>query len=127
MARKIDRQKIFGREHFEDDPQKDRKWHYDLTIARNAQTQAPIVLREDIRQHGCTILGHEDEKKKDILLTSIASDFERKVCNDEAREMALRKLIKKGRADYNVPNHAEGEKIIFKDNGISRRFVLQQG
>jgi hypothetical protein len=29
---KIDRQKIFGRGHCEDDSQKDRKWRYDLTI-----------------------------------------------------------------------------------------------
>ena len=65
-------------------------------------TQAPIVLREDIRQHGCTILGQEDKKKKDILLSSIESDLNQKVCNDEARETELRKLIKKGRADYNM-------------------------
>lgn len=118
---KIDIQKIFGRGHCEDDSQKDRKWCYDLTIARNAQTQAPIVLREDIRQHGCTILGQENKKKKDILLTSIASDLNQKVCNDEARETELRKLIKKGRADYNMQKHAEGEKVIFKDSDVIPR------
>ena len=99
---KIDRRKFFGRGHCEDDSQKDRKWRYNLTIARNAQTQAPIVLSEDICQHGCTILGPEDKKKKDILLSSIESDLNQKVCNDEARKTELRKLIKKGRADYNM-------------------------
>lgn len=118
---KMDRQKIFGRGHCEDDSQKDRKWRYDLTIARNAQTQAPIVIRDDVRRHSCTILGQEDKKKNDIFLTSIASDLERKVCNDEARETALRKLIKKGRADYNIPNHTEGEKVIFKDSDVIPR------
>lgn len=97
---KIDRRKFFGRGHCEDDSQKDRKWRYNLTIARNAQTQAPIVLSEDICQHG--ILGQEDKKKKDILLSSIESDLNQKVCNDEARKTELRKLIKKGRADYNM-------------------------
>ena len=98
---KIDRRKFFGRGHCEDDSQKDRKWRYNLTIARNAQTQAPNVLREDIRQHGCTILGEEDKKKKDILLSSVEPALNQNVCNDEARETELRKLIKKGRADYN--------------------------
>lgn len=118
---KISRQKFSSMGYYEEDFQKDRKWRYDLTVARNARTQTPIVIQENIRQHSCTILGQEYGKKKNVLLTSIASDLEQKVCNDEARETALRKLIKKGRADYNIPNHAEGEKIVFRDSDVIPR------
>lgn len=118
---KISRQKFSGMGYYEEDFQKDRKWRYDLTVARNARTQTPIVIQENIRQHSCTILGQEYGKKKNVLLTSIASDLEQKVCNDEARETALRKLIKKGRADYNMPKHAEGEKVVFRDSDVIPR------
>lgn len=118
---KISRQKFSSMGYYEEDFQKDRKWRYDLTVARNARTQTPIVIQENIRQHSCTILGQEYGKKKNILLTSIASDLEQKVCNDEARETALRKLIKKGRANYNMPKHAEGEKVVFRDSDVIPR------
>lgn len=118
---KISRQKFSSMGYYEEDFQKDRKWRYDLTVARNARTQTPIVIQENIRQHSCTILGQEYGKKKNVLLTSIASDLEQKVCNDEARETALRKLIKKGRADYNMPKHAEGEKVVFRDSDVIPR------
>ena len=56
---KISRQKISSMGYYEEDFQKDRKWRYDLTVARNARTQTPIVIQENIRQHSCMILGQE--------------------------------------------------------------------
>ncbi|MFR3259136.1 MAG: hypothetical protein ACLTRS_18795 [Lachnospiraceae bacterium] len=50
--------------YYEEDFQKDRKWRYDLTVARNARTQTPIVIQENIRQHSCMILGQEYGKKR---------------------------------------------------------------
>lgn len=50
-------------------------------------------------------------------MSSIESDLNQKVCNDEARETELRKLIKKGRP---ITTCRRG-KIIFKDSDVIPR------
>lgn len=89
---KISRQKISSMGYYEEDFQKDRKWRYDLTVARNARTQTPIVIQENIRQHSCMILGQEygEEAVKELATETACT------CTGHFKEYVTGRIVRCG-------------------------------
>ena len=101
------------------DQRKNKKWLYDLSIVNNLKTGKPIVIQESDRGTHFTVTGQTGTGKTATLIyPAIVSDMNQKIMNDDLREKALYEMVQEGKAILNLPEHAEGERIPFRNRYV---------